>query len=103
MRFDSGTTEVIQRDYERQLIDNLKDNFHRVDAVVVSDYGYGILTDRIISVLGALQRNKENILVIDAKSLDKYSRVRATVAKPNYQELVRLLAITGVYVKQQPV
>ena len=42
-------------------------------------------------------------MVIDAKSLDKYSRVRATVAKPNYQELVRLLAITGVNVKQQPV
>jgi D-beta-D-heptose 7-phosphate kinase/D-beta-D-heptose 1-phosphate adenosyltransferase len=95
VRFDSGTTEVIQGDYERQLIDILKGNFNRVDAVVVSDYGYGILTDRIINLLGALQRNKENILVIDAKSLDKYSRVRATVAKPNYQELVRLLAITG--------
>ena len=58
VRFDSGTTEVIQRDYERQLIDNLKGNFNRVDAVVVSDYGYGILTDRIISLLGALQRNR---------------------------------------------
>jgi len=45
-------------------------------------------------VLGVLQRKKENILVIDAKSLDKYSRVGATVAKPNYQELVTLLAIT---------
>ena len=62
--------------------------------VVVSDYGYGILTDKVIGVLGALQHKKENILVIDAKSLDKYSRVGATVAKPNYQELVTLLAIT---------
>ena len=94
VRFDSGTTAAINPDYERQVISNVKDYFHGVDAVIVSDYGYGILTDKVIGVLGILQRKKESILVIDAKSLDKYSHVRATVAKPNYQELVRLLAIT---------
>ena len=94
VRFDSGTTAAVNPDYERQVISNVKDYFHGVDAVIVSDYGYGILTDKVIGVLGILQRKKESILVIDAKSLDKYSHVRATVAKPNYQELVRLLAIT---------
>lgn len=94
VRFDAGTTEVICGEYEDRIIEALAKNFHEVDAVVVSDYGYGILTDRVISVLGALQRKKENILIIDAKSLDKYSHVGATVAKPNYQELVTLLSIT---------
>ncbi|MBA4142505.1 MAG: D-glycero-beta-D-manno-heptose 1-phosphate adenylyltransferase [Nitrosospira sp.] len=94
VRFDTGTTEAIRGGYERQLINSLKEKFHEVDAVVVSDYGYGVMTDKVIGVLGALQRKKENILVIDAKSLDKYVRIGATVAKPNYQELVTLLAIT---------
>lgn len=94
VRFDTGTTEAICGLHEKQMIATLKEKFHEVDAVVVSDYGYGIVTDEIIAVLGVLQRKKENILVIDAKSLDKYSRVGATVAKPNYQELVTLLAIT---------
>lgn len=94
VRFDAGTTEVVSAEHERQMIDTLNEKFHEVDAVVVSDYGYGILTDKIIGSLGALQRKKETVLVIDAKSLDKYSHVGATVAKPNYQELVRLLAIT---------
>ena len=77
-----------------RIIDTLRKKFHEVDAVVVSDYGYGIMTDKVIAVLAALQHKKENFLVIDAKSLDKYSRVGATVAKPNYQELVTLLSIT---------
>lgn len=94
LRFDAGTTEAIRGKYERRIIDVLKEKFHQVDAVVVSDYGYGIMTDKIIGVLGTLQHKKETILVIDAKSLDKYRHVGATVAKPNYQELVTLLAIT---------
>jgi len=94
VRFDAGSTEAIRREYEDRIIDTLRKKFHEVDVVVVSDYGYGILTDKVIAVLGALQQKKENFLVIDAKSLDKYSRVGATVAKPNYQELVTLLSIT---------
>ncbi|SOD39966.1 D-glycero-beta-D-manno-heptose 1-phosphate adenylyltransferase [Nitrosovibrio sp. Nv4] len=94
VRFDSGTTDAVCGEYEQQIIEALKEKFHEVDAVVVSDYGYGIMTDKVIDALGALQGKRENILVIDAKSLDKYSCVGATVAKPNYQELVTLLAIT---------
>ncbi|CAA9892862.1 D-beta-D-heptose 1-phosphate adenylyltransferase / D-beta-D-heptose 7-phosphate kinase [Candidatus Methylobacter favarea] len=94
VRFDAGTTRAIDRNYERRIIAILKNKFHKVDAVIVSDYGYGLMTDNIIGALKSLQHKKETILVIDAKSLDKYSHIGATVAKPNYQELVTLLAIT---------
>ncbi|HJT50595.1 MAG TPA: D-glycero-beta-D-manno-heptose 1-phosphate adenylyltransferase [Nitrosospira sp.] len=94
VRFDAGSTEAVGSDCEHQMIEMLHEKFHAVDAVVVSDYGYGILTDKVIATLKELQRKKETILVIDAKSLDKYSALGATVAKPNYQELVTLLAIT---------
>jgi D-beta-D-heptose 7-phosphate kinase/D-beta-D-heptose 1-phosphate adenosyltransferase len=94
VRFDAGTAQTVCDNYERQIIDALKEKFHEVDAVIVSDYGCGLMTDKVIEALRALQRKKETLLVIDAKSLDKYSRIGATVAKPNYQELVTLLAIT---------
>lgn len=94
VRFDAGTTKLVCNKHEQHMIDRLTEKFHEVDAVVVSDYGYGILTDSVIDALRILQQKKENTLVIDAKSLDKYSRVGATAAKPNYQELVTLLAIT---------
>jgi D-beta-D-heptose 7-phosphate kinase / D-beta-D-heptose 1-phosphate adenosyltransferase len=94
VRFDTGTTEAICDSHEARIIGILKEKFHEVDAVVISDYGYGIMTDNVIGILGVLQHEKENIVVIDAKSLDKYRHVGATAAKPNYQELVTLLAIT---------
>src|SRR5690242_4224656 len=68
VRFDAGTIDAISHEYEGRVIAALKEKFHEVDAVVVSDYGYGILTDKVISTLGGLQRKKENVLVIDAKS-----------------------------------
>lgn len=94
LRFDSGSTNPLGPQNEQRIMDVLEDRFHRVDAVIVSDYGYGILTDRIIDLLGQLQRKKENLLIIDAKSLDKYRHAGATAAKPNYQEMVALLGIT---------
>lgn len=94
VRFDSGSTENITADHESELIKILEQRFHQVDAVVVSDYGYGILTPNVIATIKALQAEKETVLVVDAKSLDKYRTVGATAAKPNYGELTTLLAIT---------
>lgn len=94
VRFDSGSTCDIGPEHERRVMEVLEERFHEVDAVIVSDYGYGILTGRIIDLLGRLQREKENLLIVDAKSLDKYSQAGATAAKPNYQEMAALLGIT---------
>jgi D-beta-D-heptose 7-phosphate kinase/D-beta-D-heptose 1-phosphate adenosyltransferase len=94
VRFDTGSTTRIRQDYEQEMTTLLERKFHEVDAVVVSDYGYGVLTDKVIKTIGRLQRQKETTLVVDAKSLDKYAAVGATLVKPNYQELLTLLAIT---------
>jgi D-beta-D-heptose 7-phosphate kinase/D-beta-D-heptose 1-phosphate adenosyltransferase len=93
VRFDAGTIEPVRGKYERQVVAVLKEKFHQVDAVIVSDYGYGIMTDKVIGALETLQHERENLLVIDAKALAKYGRVGATAAKPNYQELLALLSI----------
>lgn len=95
VRFDTGSTGQIAGAYEQEMIDLLERKFHEVDAVVVSDYGYGIVTDKVIKTIARLQRQKETILVVDAKSLDKYVSVGATLVKPNYQELLTLLSITN--------
>ncbi|MBL8159433.1 D-glycero-beta-D-manno-heptose 1-phosphate adenylyltransferase [Candidatus Saccharibacteria bacterium] len=94
VRFDFGTTTDISPKSEQEFIRELTKQYHEVDAVIISDYGYGILTDRIIRRIKTLQAADENILVVDAKSLDKYRTVGATAAKPNYQELTTLLSIT---------
>lgn len=95
VRFDAGSQDEISEKYEDEIIAILRQQFHAVDAVVVSDYGYGILTRRVIDTIAALQAERETILALDAKSLDKYQKVGATVAKPNYGELTTLVSITS--------
>lgn len=91
LRIDQGSTEAIAPETEQRLIDCLIDRFPRCDAVIVSDYGYGILTDRMIQTLAKLQVQSPRTLMVDAKTLTAYRHIGATAVKPNYAEAVQLL------------
>ena len=91
VRFDQGSTEAIAADVEQELIERLVILFPECDAVIVSDYGYGILTPRIIKTLANLRADRPGVLVVDSKRLEAYREVGATAVKPNYDEATRLL------------
>jgi D-beta-D-heptose 7-phosphate kinase/D-beta-D-heptose 1-phosphate adenosyltransferase len=91
IRFDEGHTHPIDRDTERLLAARLSELFHCFDAVIVSDYGYGVLTPDLIATLGHLQASHPTVLVVDSKHLPQYRQVGVTAIKPNYDEVVRLL------------
>ena len=95
VRFDGGTTSRVDRAYEARLIDRLGTLVAAHDAVIVSDYGYGILTPRVIAALGVLQAAAPRIIVADSKSLGAFRGVGVTAVKPNYDETLRLLGGRG--------
>lgn len=92
VRFDQGSTQPIDPGTERMLIDRLSALFVESDAVVVSDYGYGILTPRVVQAIADLQRANPRLLVVDAKHLMAYRHVGVSAVKPNYDEALQLLA-----------
>jgi D-beta-D-heptose 7-phosphate kinase/D-beta-D-heptose 1-phosphate adenosyltransferase len=94
VRLDQGSTDEISPSLEHQLIDRVTEYFPRVDAVVMSDYNYGILTPRLLHTLKALQTECPRVFVIDARELCTYHPVGATAVKPNYDEAVQLLGLT---------
>lgn len=91
VRFDQGTTTDLGRTTERRLIDELREQWKTCDAVVVSDYGYGICTPRVIAELAHLQQQDPRIMLVDSKRLQAYREVGVTAVKPNYREAVELL------------
>lgn len=95
VRFDQGSTEPLDARTERALIARLQDFFPRCDAVIVSDYCYGILTPRVIEALAALQARDPRVLVVDARDLRSYRLAGATAVKPNYEEALRLMGQPG--------
>ncbi len=91
LRFDHGSTNAIDVELESQFIDLLKSTWRDYNAVIISDYGYGILTTQIIDAIAQLQTQHPKTLVIDAKDLRRYTRTNATAVKPNYQQTIALL------------
>jgi D-beta-D-heptose 7-phosphate kinase/D-beta-D-heptose 1-phosphate adenosyltransferase len=95
LRFDGGSTSRVDRRHEGGLVDRLRGLVPAHDAVIVSDYGYGIVTPRVIATLGALQAASPRIVVADSKTLGAFRGVGVTAVKPNYDETVRLLGGRG--------
>ncbi len=93
-RLDSGSTAAISTGLEDQLIEQLIDLFPRYSAVLVSDYNYGIVTPRMINVLGMLQHRYPQPLVVDSKSLTAFRPLHPTAVKPNYKQAIALLGLT---------
>jgi D-beta-D-heptose 7-phosphate kinase/D-beta-D-heptose 1-phosphate adenosyltransferase len=91
VRLDSGAVDGIDADTEDDLIARLASAHAVSDAVIVSDYDYGVITPRIVSVLAELQAARPLPLVVDARDLGRYRRLAITAVKPNYGEAVRLL------------
>lgn len=95
-RFDSGTTNAISDNTEELLINELKRKYPECDAVIVSDYSYGILTPKVIEALSQLQAQYNHVLAVDAKNLTAYRHVGVTAVKPNYEQALQLLNIPAL-------
>jgi D-beta-D-heptose 7-phosphate kinase/D-beta-D-heptose 1-phosphate adenosyltransferase len=91
LRFDEGTSEAIGAATEDALIADLERLLPNADGVVVSDYAYGVLDERVLGVIGELRRSHDIPLIVDARDLRRYRRLRPTATKPNYAEAMRLL------------
>lgn len=93
VRFDQGSTAPVESAAEEAILEALDELYPQVDAVIVSDYGYGVLTPRVIEHLASLQRRHLKTLVVDAKDLTRYHRVGMTACKPNYRQTAELLSL----------
>ena len=94
VRFDGGSTEAAAPDAEDALVRHVEDGFAEADAVVVSDYRYGVLTPRVIETLARLQARSPRVVVVDARDLTAFADVGVTAVKPNYEEALALLRAT---------
>src|SRR4051794_15614751 len=86
VRFDSGSTESIDAEIEDDLIRRIEAAVPQVDAVLLSDYAYGILGPRIDAALRTAVAGREVVVVVDARDPARHAALRPTATKPNYGE-----------------
>jgi D-beta-D-heptose 7-phosphate kinase/D-beta-D-heptose 1-phosphate adenosyltransferase len=95
LRFDQGSTGALPAGREQALVRRMLHLVPTHDVVLVSDYGYGILSPRVIAALGRCQAGAPRVVVVDSKRLSAYRRVGVTAVKPNYAEAIALLGGPG--------
>jgi D-beta-D-heptose 7-phosphate kinase/D-beta-D-heptose 1-phosphate adenosyltransferase len=101
VRCDLGSTQPTEGAALQAVRDRLRAGFGSVDAVVVSDYAYGVLTETVLEDLRELQASSPRLLVVDARDLAAYRDVRPTAVKPNYREAARALGLAELAETEQ--
>ena len=91
VRFDHGTTGPLSEAAHREIARLVTQLGAASDAILVSDYGYGVIGPRVLDALAELQRRAPRVLVVDSKRLAAYRAASPTAVKPNFREAARLL------------
>ncbi len=69
VRFDSGSTDNIDSGTEQIFIDQLEQCFANCDAVILCDFGCGILTPKVKEVVAKLQKDSPHVQVVNSPSV----------------------------------
>jgi rfaE bifunctional protein kinase chain/domain len=97
VRVDREPAGEPQPTTEDALLDRLSAIGPRVDAIVISDYGYGTVTPRLFEEIKAVGRRTRAIVSVDSRyQLPRF--IGVTAATPNEAELEQL---TGVVVDDE--
>jgi D-beta-D-heptose 7-phosphate kinase/D-beta-D-heptose 1-phosphate adenosyltransferase len=96
LRTDEGSLCDITATYKKNLLERFAALYPQMDAVIFSDYGYGVLTKPVIDAIKAIVHASSKPLVVDAKDVGKYRVLHPTAVKPNFTETLKLLGIKNM-------
>lgn len=86
VRLDQESTEPIKETATEAVITEISAAINQADAVIVSDYAKGLLTEDVLAAIFRLAQTDEKIVVVDPKSTDFSKYSEATVITPNLKE-----------------
>ncbi len=90
-RIDQGSVEEIDSSTTRVLMNRITREYKRCDAVILSDYGKGVITRALVRELAGLCANMKKFLAVDSRRLGFFAELNPSFAKPNYEEFVRAM------------
>ena len=86
VRFDHENTEMISSALQKQILDYLKKTVPQVDAVLLSDYGKGVLVEAILEPAITLARKYKKPVCVDPKVEHFLLYKKVTCITPNFAE-----------------
>ena len=87
LRVDEETTRPVAGDVERQLVHTITDAARGAGAILISDYGKGVVTQAVIAAAHAAAKAVGAVLIVDSKARSFVRYGAADIIKPNAAEL----------------
>lgn len=86
VRVDWESTEFLDGDINKKVLRKVKNNIAQFDAIIIEDYGKGVINPELVRELVSLCHDKEKIITVDPKEehFDYYKNV--TALTPNLKE-----------------
>lgn len=86
VRFDREKVLPVKRSTAKKIIEYLKENIGRMDAVIISDYGKGVICGDILSEIIPEIRTRNIPIAVDPKPINFSYYKGVTVITPNHYE-----------------
>lgn len=93
MRLDEGTVTAISDLCEKEMMGNITSLFPYIDVIILSDYGFGVITSGIVQGIKELVAKQQKTLLADARDVSRFKELKPDAVKPNYEETIKLLGI----------
>lgn len=97
VRIDRELTAPLSEETEKKVLENIEKAIPEYDAVILSDYNIGLLTDKVIKKSIETAKKYNKIIVVDSqKSLDRFKGV--TSMTPNQPDTEKF---AGTFIKDK--
>jgi len=91
LRVDWECKEEVPQKVKEKILSFLKENYGEFDAVVISDYGKGVITGELFGITGEIKRRTPVFLDPKEKNFRVYSEI--TTMTPNVKETFQAVGI----------
>lgn len=93
IRIDREESAPLRKEIEKEILNRIRQNLRKVDAVLVSDYGLGVISDKVIEEINKFAAADNKTVTIDScRNLLKFRGVKA--ATPNEPEVEEVTGFT---------
>ena len=95
VRLDQETAIAIDETASDNVITEISAAINQSDAVIISDYAKGLLTEDVLAAIFRIAKTDEKMVIVDPKSTDFTKYAEATIITPNLKEALAAMNISG--------
>ncbi len=86
VRLDRESREDIAEDITQRMIETITELLPAIDAILIEDYGKGVVTGRLVQAIVSLAQQHKKIVTVDPKTSHFRRYIGVSVLTPNHHE-----------------